>query len=232
MNALIMAAGLGSRFKEMTKTKHKALLPIAGTPNLERTIRFLNESGIDEIHILTGYLAESFAYLPQMFPGVVLHNNPDFAKYNNIYTFYQGLPYFNDSFVIDGDTVFAKNIFQKPAQSTYFTMVRQEDGAEWCPISDAQGKVVEMKITAEKLPAMTGVTFWSKEDAEKIKAVFSDYLKENLLLNSKGYWDDIPVAMLTELSVTTTQLPQDSIYEMDTQENYYFIEEKFRQNKK
>lgn len=43
MNAIILAAGLGSRF--VGKTKHKALIIIDGIANIERTISFLNEVG-------------------------------------------------------------------------------------------------------------------------------------------------------------------------------------------
>ena len=49
MNAIILAAGLGSRLKELTKNKHKALFEIEGIPNIERTINFLNEINIKEI---------------------------------------------------------------------------------------------------------------------------------------------------------------------------------------
>ena len=38
MNAIILAAGLGSRLKELTKNKHKALFEIEGVPNIERTL--------------------------------------------------------------------------------------------------------------------------------------------------------------------------------------------------
>ena len=34
-NAIILAAGLGSRFKELTKNNHKALFKINETPNLK-----------------------------------------------------------------------------------------------------------------------------------------------------------------------------------------------------
>lgn len=40
MNAIILAAGLGTRFKEWTKDNHKSLFPIQGTPNIERTVLF------------------------------------------------------------------------------------------------------------------------------------------------------------------------------------------------
>ena len=47
MNAIILAAGLGSRFKDVTKTIHKALLPLKdGTPNIERTIEYLIDANI------------------------------------------------------------------------------------------------------------------------------------------------------------------------------------------
>lgn len=233
MNAIIMAAGLGSRFKEVTKTKHKALLPIQGVPNLERTIIFLNEAGIKEIHVLIGYLSESFAYLPDKFPGVILHENPEYATYNNIYTFKFGLPFFGDSYVIDADTVFGENIFliETPTQSTYYTLTREEDGMEWCPVVDEKDRVVEMKITAEKIPAMTGITYWSKKDAAKIKYAIDPYLVEEKLLDSKLYWDNIPVSLFPDLEVTTKELEKDTVFEMDTQENYAFVQKKLKNKK-
>lgn len=230
MNAIIVAAGLGSRFKEMTKNKHKALLPIAGIPNLERTLQLLQEAGISEVHLVVGYLADSFYYLKEKFPAIVFHENKDYQKFNNISTFQKILPFFGDSFVIDGDTVFVKNIFKQPQKSTYFTMIRKEEGTEWCPITDETGRVVEMKITNEKLPAMSGVTYWTKKDAEKIKQVFPRYSTEEKLLDPKGYWDDIPVALLDQLDVTTKEILPNSLFEMDNQENYRMIENFFMHN--
>ncbi|MDC9620357.1 NTP transferase domain-containing protein [Xenorhabdus sp. XENO-7] len=65
MNAIILAAGLGSRFKELTINNHKALLPINGIPNIERTIQYLKEFGINEIHIVTGHMSHLFDYLKE-----------------------------------------------------------------------------------------------------------------------------------------------------------------------
>ena len=75
MNAIILAAGLGSRLKELTKNKHKALFEIEGVPNIERTINFLHEINIKEIYIITGYLSEQFEYLKDKFNVELIKNN-------------------------------------------------------------------------------------------------------------------------------------------------------------
>ena len=52
MNAIILAAGLGSRLKDITKKTHKALLKVFDEPNIERTIKFLKEINVDEICVV------------------------------------------------------------------------------------------------------------------------------------------------------------------------------------
>ena len=55
MNAIILAAGLGSRFKDITKKEHKSLLKIGDKPNLERTIEYLTDVKVEKIIIVVGY---------------------------------------------------------------------------------------------------------------------------------------------------------------------------------
>ena len=83
MNAIILAAGLGSRFKEITQTTHKALLDIHGIPNLERTLTFLRQANIDNIVIVTGYLNEQFNYLQEKYSCTLIHNKK-YREYNSI----------------------------------------------------------------------------------------------------------------------------------------------------
>ncbi|MHC1635888.1 MAG: sugar phosphate nucleotidyltransferase [Candidatus Methanospirareceae archaeon] len=58
MKALIIAAGKGSRLRELTKTKPKALVQILGLSLIERVILSAKEAGIKEFFIVTGYLGE------------------------------------------------------------------------------------------------------------------------------------------------------------------------------
>jgi|LakMenE01Jun11ns_1017448.scaffolds.fasta_scaffold9904950_2 choline kinase len=55
MRAVILAAGRGSRMKEMTSSQPKCLIRIQGKSLLERQIESLNGAGISEIAIVTGH---------------------------------------------------------------------------------------------------------------------------------------------------------------------------------
>ena len=62
-NAIIMAAGFGSRFVPMTYDTPKGLLEVKGERMIERQITQLHEVGITDITIVVGYLKEKFEYL-------------------------------------------------------------------------------------------------------------------------------------------------------------------------
>ena len=62
-NAIILAAGVSSRFVPICFETPKALLSVKGEIMLERQIRQLKEKGIEEIIIVVGYMKEKFYYL-------------------------------------------------------------------------------------------------------------------------------------------------------------------------
>lgn len=57
-NAIIMAAGLSSRFAPISYERPKALITVKGEVLIERQIRQLQEVGIKEIIIVVGYKKE------------------------------------------------------------------------------------------------------------------------------------------------------------------------------
>ncbi len=60
MKALILAGGFGTRLRPLTNTRPKHLLPIANRPHIEHVFDLLQRYGVDEIVLLTSYLAEAF----------------------------------------------------------------------------------------------------------------------------------------------------------------------------
>lgn len=230
MNAIILAAGLGSRLKDITKKTHKALLPVNDKPNLENTIQLLQEANIREIHIVTGYLAEQFEYLKDKYNCNIIHN-PYFEKYNNLYSFYSALDYFGDSFVIDSDVVISKNIFiPLPKNSTYFLIQRdyKTPSKEWIPILDSNGTISEIIISDENKPSLLGISFWNKDSAIRIKNKFKDYLSEEKLLNPSLYWDNIPMDIIRDLKMKCEILSKKDAFEIDNIEHYQFVLDNFK----
>jgi NDP-sugar pyrophosphorylase family protein len=58
LNAMIFAAGLGSRLKPFTNDKPKALVALAGKPLLQRAIEKLKKLGVDRIVINVHHFAD------------------------------------------------------------------------------------------------------------------------------------------------------------------------------
>ena len=66
-NAIIMAAGMSSRFAPLSYEKPKGLMTVKGEVLIERQIRQLREAGIDEIVIVAGYKKECVYYLKEKY---------------------------------------------------------------------------------------------------------------------------------------------------------------------
>ena len=81
-NAVIMAAGLSSRFVPISYEKPKGLLTVHGEVLIERQIEMLRETGIEDIIVVVGYKKELFFYLEEKY-GVEIVVNLDYAKRNN-----------------------------------------------------------------------------------------------------------------------------------------------------
>ncbi|MGB9602363.1 MAG: nucleotidyltransferase family protein, partial [Limisphaerales bacterium] len=58
MKAVILAAGKGTRMKELTNARPKPMLYVQGKPILQHIIEGLKGAGISDLFIVTGYKAE------------------------------------------------------------------------------------------------------------------------------------------------------------------------------
>jgi choline kinase len=79
MKAIILAAGRGSRMKNLTDEKPKCLIEVRGRSLLEWQLKALRKAGLSDIAIVTGYQRELLAHR-----GLVEFHNPHWATTNMV----------------------------------------------------------------------------------------------------------------------------------------------------
>jgi choline kinase len=95
MTAVILAAGVSSRLRPLTDSIPKALLPIAGKPLLQRTLVALQNAGVGQAVVVTGYhrdRLEAFLQTLNLRLDVTLIHNPQFATTGNNYSLWLTAP--------------------------------------------------------------------------------------------------------------------------------------------
>ncbi len=158
MNAIILAAGLGSRFKDFVSNSHKALLPILSMPNIERTIKFLQEANIFDIFIVTGHNAHLFEYLNDKYKCKIIYNEK-YKEYNNIYSFLRYLITLKIVMLLMRMLCYIKIFLKKLESSTYFLIHRLKREKEWVPIIDKMGIIRQIDVSNDDKPSLLGVSF-------------------------------------------------------------------------
>ena len=112
--AVIMAAGMGTRFGEHTKLMPKGFIPFHGKAMVIRSIETLLECGIERIIIGTGYHKEYYEALQSKYPQVECCFSPRYAETNSMYTLWNCRELIGDEdfLLLESDLVFEKRVIE------------------------------------------------------------------------------------------------------------------------
>lgn len=217
MRAIILAAGMGTRLRPLTLETPKALTIVNGKPLLERQIEYLNDKGITDITVVTGYLAEKFNYLKSKYDVKLIYNEK-YDKYNNIYTMNLVKELLGDSYVIDADIYLNRNFFDNTVKkSTYFSPYRNSFENEWKLICNTSNEVQGIDIVEKgEGHILAGVSYWSERDSEIIKKELASMVNNDNFMDY--YWDDIVRMNIDKLNIDIIKLDEEDIFEIDSLE--------------
>lgn len=220
MNAIILAAGMGTRLRPLTNEIPKCLVKVLGTPMVERQIWFLHEAGITDITLVSGYKAEKLDYLKGKY-GVNIVFNERYDTCNNIYSLYKVLDRFGDSWVIEGDVYMQENCFTMDIhQSTYFAKWHKHYKNEWGLEADENGKLVNINIGDGQGCIMSGISYWTMSDAQKIVSELLNIIKHGDYDNL--FWDNVVLRLYRNFNIRVNRF--DPIYEIDTVQEIKIVE--------
>jgi len=198
-NAIILAAGFGSRMAPLTYQMPKGLVRVKGTPMIERIIEQLHDAGIREIIVVTGYLCRNFDYLASKY-GVKLVFNLDYKNYNNLYSISCVAEYLSSSYIICQDNWIENNIFNKfEPVSWYACNYFAGPTNEWCVEEGSFGRIKEIKIGGEDCFGLLGPAYLTQEVSNKYKKYLQQYLSQPLSKNF--FWEDVLVRHLDDIQI-------------------------------
>lgn len=225
--AIIMAAGLGSRLRPITNNTPKPLIKVNGVRMIDTVIKGLIENDITEICIVVGYLKNKFDVLLKDYENIkspagnkieiCLIENAFYDKCNNISSLYVAREYLSECVIIDGDQILKNYEILNPnvERSGYCSSWSEEYTNEWLQTVNESGVVTECsRVGGEQGWELHGVSFWSKEDCEKLKKQLIIEFEEKR--NDQIYWDDLAMFCYPEqYNLGIRKIKAEDIIEID-----------------
>lgn len=124
MQAVILAAGMGKRLKDLTQDATKCMVRVNGVTMIERMLTILDKKGLSRIVIVVGYegqkLIDYVSTLGIRTP-VEYVNNDIYYKTNNIYSLYLAREVLlaGDTLLLESDLVFEEAVIDRILEEEY-----------------------------------------------------------------------------------------------------------------
>ena len=187
--AIFMAAGFGSRMVPVTLNTPKPLIKVHGKRIIETLLDAVIEKGITDITIVRGYLGEQFDLLLKKYPMIKFVDNPLYNEANNISSAYLVKDMLANAYVLESDLIlYNKDLIRKYEYTSQYLGLPVEVTDDWC-FDTKKGYITGVKIGGTNCDQMVGISFWNKEDADKMAIDIAS------VFNSPGgkerYWDEV-----------------------------------------
>jgi CTP:phosphocholine cytidylyltransferase-like protein len=197
MNAIIMAAGMATRFAPLSYETPKGLLKVKGEILIDRQICQLKEAGVSGIIVVVGYLAEKFMYLKEKY-GVKIVMNEDYSRYNNTSSVIRVIEDMEDTYLCSSDNYFPHNVFLgQPKDSYYSALYAEGETGEYCLTTDKEDNIISVEVGGKDSWYMVGHVFFNKEFSAKFREIMKkEYANDE---TRHGYWEDVYIRHIADL---------------------------------
>ena len=191
--AIIMAAGVGSRMRPVTLEVPKPLVKVNGQRMIDSVICGLHKNGIYDIYIVVGYLKDQFKKLQQEYTGIKLIDNPYYNSCNNISSLYVARDHLEETMILDGDQIIYNPAILRPEfeYSGYNSVWTEKYTDEW--LQEVENGVVKncSRTGGKKGWQLYSISRWTLEDGQKLKKHLEREFE--IKKNCQIYWDDVPM---------------------------------------
>ncbi len=213
--AIFIAAGFGSRLVPITLNTPKPLVRVKGKRIIESLLDAVVAAGIEEIHIVRGYLAEQFDQLLYKYPNIKFIENPAYNEANNISSVMCARYLLQNAYVFEADLLlYNPELITKYQYSTNYLGVPVDVTDDWCFTSKGD-YITGLSVGGTNCYHMFGISYWSAEDGAKL----AGHIEQ--VYNSPGgkerYWDQAAFDYhLSDYKIMIRECSFEDIVEIDT----------------
>lgn len=231
MQAIILAAGMGKRLKELTHDNTKCMVKVNGTSLIDRMLHQLDAKHLSRIVIVTGYegkkLIDYIETLGINTP-ICYVDNPVYDKTNNIYSLSLAKEYLikEDTLLFESDIIFEDSVIDCLIADPRDTLALVDEYEPWmdgtCIRLDEDDNIIDF-ISGRKFDfnntygcyKTVNIYKFSKHFSETHYIPFMDaYLKA---MGENEYYEQVlrVVTMLDEAGIKGKRLNHQNWYEID-----------------
>lgn len=212
-NAVILAAGMATRFAPLSFEKPKAMFEVRGEVLIERMVRQLHEAGIADVTVVVGYMKETFFYLEDEL-GVNIIVNPLYADRGNHASLYCAKNVLGNTYVCCSDEYYAENVFNKYVYCPYLSAIPgKEVKGKYVLTCDGSNKVINISRSGKNCKYFVGPAYFDKAFSQQLLGLIEEEYDDPSTKDK--LWDDIMSDHIRDLNIHMKTYDANVVYEFD-----------------
>ena len=213
-NAVILAAGLSSRFAPISYERPKGLLKVRGEVLIERQIEQLKAAGVTDIVVVVGYKKESFFYLEDKY-GVKIMINREYAERNNNSSLMLVREILGNTYICSSDNYFEENPFERHVWKAYYAAQHAEgETKEWCLKAGAHDRITKVEIGGWDAWFMIGHAYFDRAFSARFREILE--AEYDLPQTRDKLWEQLYADHIKELDMAIRRYDPSTIHEFDS----------------
>lgn len=171
-NAIILAAGMGNRFTDITSEVPKGFIRICDNTLIEMSIDKLLDHGYTKIIIVTGYMSEFYESLKTKYDCITTVHNKDYENSGSGYSLKLALDICEDDVtIIESDILYDESILAAVGDTTAIVTSGLTASGDEVFVEVKNGEMTNLSKSREQLTnsynEFVGISFLSKDTIVK-----------------------------------------------------------------
>ena len=243
MQAIILAAGMGRRLKELTQNNTKCMVEVNGVTLIDRMLHQIQRQNVSRVIIVAGYerekLKDYIATLGITTP-IIYIDNPIYDKTNNIYSLSLASDYLcqDDTLLFESDLIFEDSVLDvlvKDPRPTLALVDKYESWMDGTCVKIDENDNIEAFVPGKKFKFDEIKAYYKTVNIYKFSREFSEshyvpFLKAyEKALGENEYYEQVlrVITMLDNPGIKAKRLDGQRWYEIDDIQDLDIAESNF-----